>query len=198
MKDSQDRYMNLDGSPYGSKRIMRFLAMPSVYTGVPIAIAFAAAKAMCEPPGMRRAVFLSTVYRNLLTPMVSTIMMRSLNLSAPGVIDRAGGSGNPQASAIAMFGYKMNSFLFPAAGALWSAADIASDHPWTAAANIPQMLVNAVWCYRAARKLYAGEWTVQTEPPKIEEKKKEKSSLLDAFRPPTSTASMCALPRPAP
>ncbi|MEJ0061834.1 MAG: hypothetical protein WDO70_01165 [Alphaproteobacteria bacterium] len=197
MTDLQNRYTHLDHSPYGSKGLMRFLATPSIYTGVPIAVAFAAAKTMLSPPGNRKAVFLTELGIGLVMPLLAARRLdapRCEYIPETSVIDRSGQAPNDVDTHFhAAQHYLAKNRGYMAVAIIGSALGACGIFTHATAF---QALVNARRAASAALNLITLQWTVQTNPPKIEEK--EKSSLLDAFRPPTSTASMRALPRPAP
>ncbi|MEJ0061836.1 MAG: hypothetical protein WDO70_01175 [Alphaproteobacteria bacterium] len=204
MTDSQGRYIHLDGAPYGSTGPMHILGAPSVKMGVPIAIAFAAAKAMCAPPGTGKWVFAADVASGVICPFFLLSAMnrwpkRDARMPATAVIDTSGRTANDPSALVKMIReYKIQAFVFGAAGAVFGAgAGLASADQFLMMRQAVQVLANATWSWRAARKLETGAWTVQTEPPKIEEKKEEKSSLADLVRPPVSGAAIRALPRPA-
>ncbi len=173
----EGRYIHLDGSPYGSRHVWRFLSRPGVKAGAIVTTFLAAGHALLKPESARQMDFLHRAAYDL--PWVAIVNWQSWRffnegLPAPksSVIDKLGYLASDPTATITMEHYykriaKKEATL--AAGLYTVMSLIVIKNPFD---MYPLCLMaGAGWYYYAGHKLGKGDWTIQTSPPKLKSKK---------------------------
>ncbi|MBI1272899.1 MAG: hypothetical protein GC131_02290 [Alphaproteobacteria bacterium] len=156
-------YINLDGSPYGSRGVVRLLTTPLARTGMLIALFVSAALALPVEDG--QAAFLGILLFNVpvlcLVLALDKMFARLLLGAGKGtVIDKsgymAGSSGNPATSMKMMTGFFFAALAYGVSGAI-------SFDPYFSFSYY--CMANSGWYFYALYKLLRGKWAICSNPP---------------------------------
>ncbi|MEJ0062696.1 MAG: hypothetical protein WDO70_05710 [Alphaproteobacteria bacterium] len=201
---ARERFANLDGSPFGTKGLRRFVSTPSVKWGGAAAAFAAAAEAMLSPgTGKEKlAKLLPYAVINAISHIgVQIAQGRATNkmIAKDGlenaVIDKLG-RREDNSSATLLMGHLYHrtsrtlletTFFWPAFDGLWylsTSADMRAPAAIMAMGAMTMLsgFVKGAWYGHASNKLRKREWTIQTSPPEIvkDEAKSEAAGFAPA------------------
>ena len=201
MSQPRERYIHLNGAMYGSRGLKRLVTTPSIQYGVVIGAAVATIDTFIalrsgEDYSFSTRLIFCLAFLPLAHMRYWELFRIGLPVPKDAVIDKTGRlTTDPSASKVmegfyqkeAIFNFKLAAIMSAAvcavgmllSGGTLSAGIFVYGFYWSA---------NATWCRHASKQLAKRKWTIQTNPPKLQEKREE--ALAPTFAAPQTNPTL--------
>jgi len=177
MNNPRERYVHTDGSPYGSRGLGRFFQNPAVKVTATVSVFEIAGRVITH--SITTETGFIVIYSTILGVVGFMYVydkshdkkdLKARNLDN-AVIDKTGRNvSDPHATLKLATRFKYDGKFGLIVAPVFTGAFFGLSHKF-ATPYLAYSLAKSLWRIHAARKLEKGKWTVQTKPPKLEERK---------------------------